>query len=147
MHITHRTCHVTYILIGLVALIGTWGNNLQLLGGTGFLEGNLLFWQKTLANPASRSITVDLLCLSLAAILWMLLEARRLSMRGVWLWILMGVFVAIGAAFPWFLAHRQRVLARQTESASAGTLTTMDMLGVVLVGLSVLFYTGLALFA
>ena len=144
MTISRRVLCIVYALIGLVALVGTWGNNIDYLD-LGIVGANTRFWQETLVNPASRSITVDILCLALAAIVWMLLEARRLSMRGAWLWVLFGVFVAMGAAFPWFMVHRELTLGRKTPSSNGGTLSTADVLGIVAVGVAVLAYTFLAL--
>ena len=144
MKISRRVLCIVYALTGLVALVGTWGNNIEYLD-LGIVGANVHFWQETLVNPASRSITVDILCLALAAIVWMLLEARRLSMRGAWLWVLLGVFVAMGAAFPWFMVHRELVLERREASSSAGTLSAADIFGIVLVGIAVLAYTFLAL--
>ena len=144
MTISRRVLCVVYALVGLVALAGTWGNNIEYLG-LGIVEANIHFWQETLVNPASRSITVDILWLALAAIVWMLLEARRLSMRGTWLWVLFGVFVAMGAAFPWFMVHRELVLERREASAIGGTLSAADVFGIALVGIAVLTYTFLAL--
>jgi hypothetical protein len=144
MKISRRVLCIVYALTGLVALVGTWGNNIEYLD-LGIVGANVHFWQETLVNPASRSITVDILCLALAAIVWMLLEARRLSMRGAWLWVLLGVFVAMGAAFPWFMVHRELVLERREASGSAGTLSAADIFGVVLVGIAVLAYAFLAL--
>ena len=144
MTISRRVLCIVYALIGLVALVGTWGNNIDYLD-LGIVGANTRFWQETLVNPASRSITVDILCLALAAIVWMLLEARRLSMRGAWLWVLFGVFVAMGAAFPWFIVHRELVLAKREASSNGGTLSAADILGIVLVGIAVLAYTFLAL--
>ncbi len=144
MTISRRVLCVVYALVGLVALVGTWGNNIDYLD-LGIAGANIRFWQETLVNPASRSITVDILCLALAAIVWMLLEARRLSMRGAWLWVLCGVFIAMGAAFPWFMVHRELVLAKREPSSNGGTLSAADVLGVVVIGLAVLAYTFLAL--
>jgi len=144
MKVSRSALRVVYALTGLVALVGTWGNNIEYLD-LGIVGANVHFWQETLVNPASRSITVDILCLALAAIVWMLLEARRLSMRGAWLWVLFGVFVAMGAAFPWFMVHRELVLERREASSSAGTLYAADIFGIVLVGIAVLAYTFLAL--
>jgi len=144
MKVSRSALRVVYALTGLVALVGTWGNNIEYLD-LGIVGANIHFWQETLVNPASRSITVDILCLALAAIVWMLLEARRLSMRGAWLWVLFGVFVAMGAAFPWFMVHRELVLERREASSSAGTLSAADIFGIVLVGIAVLAYTFLAL--
>jgi hypothetical protein len=144
MTISRRALRVVYALVGLVALVGTWGNNIEYLH-LGLVGANIHFWQETLVNPASRSITVDILCLALVAIVWMLLEARRLAMRGAWLWVLFGVFVAMGAAFPWFMVHRELVLEKRDASSNAGTLAAADIVGIVLVGIAVLAYTFLAL--
>jgi len=144
MTISRKLLCAVYALVGLVALLGTWGNNVQYLG-LGIVGANLHFWPETLVNPASRSITVDILFLSLAAIIWMLLEARRLSMHGVWLYVLIGVFVAISAAFPAFLIHRERALAARDGSTSAGTLSALDIAGLVVLGLVTLTYTFFAL--
>ena len=144
MKISREALRVVYALAGLVALVGTWGNNIEYLH-LGLVGANIHFWQETLVNPASRSITVDILCLALAAIVWMLLEARRLSMRGAWLWVLFGLFVAMGAAFPWFMVHRELVLEKREASSNAGNLSSADVIGIVLVGTAVLAYTFLAL--
>lgn len=144
MTISRRVLCVVYALVGLVALAGTWGNNIEYLG-LGIVGANIHFWQETLVNPASRSITVDILCLALAAVVWMLLEARRLSMRGAWLWVLFGVFVAMGAAFPWFLVHRELVLEKREASGNGGTLSAVDVIGIGLLGTAVLAYAFLAL--
>jgi hypothetical protein len=144
MTISRKALCVVYALVGLAALIGCWANNVHYLGG-GFIAANVRFWQETLVNPASRSITIDLLFLGLAAIIWMLLEARRLSMRGVWLYVLAGAFIAISVAFPAFLVHRELALARRDGSSSAGTLSSADILGVALLGLLVLTYAFVAL--
>jgi hypothetical protein len=144
MTISRRVLCVVYASVGLVALAGTWGNNIEYLH-LGIVGANVHFWQETLVNPASRSITVDILCLALAAVVWMLLEAHRLSMRGVWLWVLFGVFVAMGAAFPWFMVHRELVLGKRDPSSDGGTLSAADVLGIVLVGAAVLGYTVIAL--
>jgi len=144
MSISRNAICVLYALIGLVALVGTWGNNVHYLN-LGILGANVHFWQETFVNPASRSITIDILFFSLAAIVWMLLEARHLSMRGVWVYVLIGVFVAISAAFPAFLIHRERVLATRDGSASAGSLRAMDVLGLVVLGIPMVAYTFVAL--
>ena len=146
MTISRKVLCVAYGLIGLLALIGCWGNNVQYLNlDLGILGVNAHFWGETLVNPASRSITIDILFLSLSAIIWMLLEARRLAMRGVWIYILLGVFVAISAAFPAFMIHRERALARRDASVSAGSLSAGDVLGVAILGLCMLAYMFIAL--
>jgi hypothetical protein len=144
MSISRAVLSAIYAAIGLAALIGTWGNNAAYLD-LGIIGANLHFWQETLVNPASRSITVDILFLSLAVIIWMLLEARRLSMRWVWLYVLAGVFIAISAAFPAFLVHRERVLAARDRDTPAGQLSAADLAGLAILTLVILSYGVLSL--
>jgi len=139
MRISRSALSIAYAAIGLVALIGTWGNNVAYLD-LGLVGATLHFWQETLVNPASRSITVDILFLGLAVIIWMLLEARRLSMRWTWLYILAGLFIAISAAFPAFLIHRERILAKREGSILAGNLSAADLAGLVILALAMLCY-------
>lgn len=146
MSISRKALCVVYLLIGLLGLAGTWGNNIDYLSsGLGIAGVNLLFWQETLVNPASRSITVDILCLGLAVIIWMFFEARRLSMRGIPIYIFLSIFVAIGAAFPFFMVHRERALARLEGTHTAGTLSMAEIVFLVLFGLMILGYTVLTL--
>jgi hypothetical protein len=146
MTVSRKLLCMAYGLIGLIALVGCWGNNIQYMD-MGILSANAHFWQETLVNPASRSITVDILFLSLAVITWMLLEARRLSMGGVWIYIFCGLFIAISAAFPVFLIHRERALAARDGSANAGSLAAMDILGLLVLAMVMLGYTVRSLLA
>src|ERR1044071_613284 len=110
MPISRKALCTAYGLIAVLALIGTWGNNLAYLH-LGFLQANLTFWPVTLVNAASRSITVDIFFLGLAVFIWMVLEARRLGMRYVWLYLILGMLIAISVTVPVFLINRERALA------------------------------------
>jgi hypothetical protein len=81
-----------YATIALVALVGTWGNNLAYLN-LGPIGGTVYFWQETMSTPASRSITVDIFFFALAVAVWMVMEARRLHIRGVWLYLVFGLLM------------------------------------------------------
>ena len=147
MSVSRKLLCLVYALIALATLVGTWGNNVQLMGpGLSFLDANWLFWQQTLVNPASRSITVDILGIALAAIVWMFLEARRLSIPYIWLYLFASIFIAVGAAFPLFLLHRERVLARRDRGEHAAELSKPALAGLalVLLGLPVYLYFALS---
>ena len=77
----------------------------------------------------------------MVAIVWMFLEARRLSMRGVWLHVLAGVFVGISIAFPIFLIQRERMLARRDGSAATGAWSATDTSGLGLPAVPMPGYT------
>lgn len=84
MSISRKTLCLAYGLIALLALVTTWGNALSYLS-LGVVGSNVAFWRDTLVNPASRFLTLDVFFLGLAVFVWMVLEARRLGMRRVWL--------------------------------------------------------------
>lgn len=61
----------------------------------------------------------------LAAVIWMVLEARRVGVRFVWLYVLFAMTIAISVTFPLFLVARERRLATRgdtdTEPAPAAS--------------------------
>jgi hypothetical protein len=99
-----------YAAIALVALYATWSNNLAFfaLPDNGGLMG---FLRAAYANPAAASLANDLFLFGFAATVFMLLEARRLGIRFVWLYVLLSLTVAISVFFPLFLIARQMRLA------------------------------------
>lgn len=144
MSVSRKVICGVYAAIALLALIGTWGNNVAYVG-LSFLELNRTFWGDTFVNAASRSITVDLFFLGLAVLVWMVLEARRLSMRGVWLYLVFGMFIAISVTVPVFLINRERKLAAREPNSPAGTLSTLDVVALVLVTGAIVTYTAYTL--
>lgn len=145
MSISRKALCIAYGLMAVLALVGTWGNNIAYLH-VGVLQVGLTFMQDTLANPASRSMTVDIFFLSMAVFVWMVLEARRLGMRGVWLYSLFGVLVAISVTVPIFLINRERTLAAREPSSTAGAMRTIDIVGLVVIGVAVTSYAAITLF-
>lgn len=109
---TDRKLCMAYGVIALLALIGTWSQNLSFFalpdngGLVGFLRG-------TFANHAAASITIDILFFGIAAGIWMVVEARRLNIPGVWIYIALSFVIAISVTFPLFLIARQRRMAMQ----------------------------------
>ncbi len=144
MTLTRQTASVLYGLMALLALIGTWGNNLQYLH-LGLVGANLRFWQETLSNPASRSITVDVVFLFLAVSVWMCLEARRIGMKGAWLYVLLGALIAISVTYPVFMLNRERALATREGTDAAGTLRTGEVTLLVFSAAAACAYAGVAL--
>jgi hypothetical protein len=141
MSVSRRTLCQVYGLIAVLALVGTWANNLAYvrLGFVGLFLTT--FWQKTLVNPASRSITVDIFFLGLSVFVWMILEARRLGMRFVWLYLLVSMTVAASVAVPVFMINRERALASRDANPIAGTLSRSDVAGLIAVAIAMVAYT------
>jgi uncharacterized protein DUF2834 len=144
MTISRKVLCAIYAAIGVLALIGTWGNNIRYLD-LGFLGANVQFWTDTLVNPASRSITVDIFFFGLAIVVWMVLEARRLGMRGVWLYVVFGLLIAISLTVPLFLIQRERALAARERSDVAGSLSAGDAAGLIALAALSIVYAALTL--
>lgn len=136
MTVSRKALCLSYGIIGLFAFIGAWGNILGLLKQRGFWGGTIKFWQDVLVNEASRFITIDLLFLGLAVALWMVLEARRLKIPGVWLYVIFGLFIAISLAVPLFMIHREIKLATKDTEAPGGTLRVLDATAIIVLGLA-----------
>lgn len=136
MNISRKALCLAYGLVAALALIGTWGNNIAYLQHLGYLAANQAFWIDTLANSASRSITVDIFFLAMAIFIWMVLEARRLGMRGVWWYLVFGMLLALSVTVPIFLINRERALAARDSSSPGGTMSTADVIGLWAVGLA-----------
>jgi hypothetical protein len=105
-----RLLCAAYGAIALLALLGTWSQNLAFLRDTGSMSG---FLPACFANHAAASITIDVLLVALAAAVFMVVEARRLGVRFVWVYLVLSVLVAISVMFPLFLIARQRRLAAE----------------------------------
>ena len=128
MPISRKALCFAYGLIAVLAFVGTWGNGLPYLS-LGFVGANVQFWTDAAVNPASRFLTLDIFFFGLAVFTWMVLEARRLGMRGVWLYLLFGTVVAISVTVPIFLINRERTLAAREPGSAAGTLGMFDIVG------------------
>jgi hypothetical protein len=124
-----------YAAVAAIALLGTWHQNVAYFRAEdGVLAGFALatgrFWVETLATPASTSITVDLGLLLLPLCVLMIIESRRLAIRFVWIYIVLGLLVAISVTFPLFLIARERRLAaRGGDAGDELALPFADLLG------------------
>lgn len=145
MTVSRKALCVAYGVLGLIALVGTWGNIIGLLGEHGFWGGTLKFWQDVLVNESSRFITIDILFLAMAVVVWMVLEARRLQIPGIWLYVMFGFLIAISLAFPLFMIHREVKLAAKEPGTPGGTLHLYDVIGLMACGLVFTIFAGVAL--
>lgn len=104
-----RLLCVAYIAIAIVALVLTWSQNLAYFGGPSAGSATVFsaFLADAAANPAARSVTFDIVLIFYAAAVWMVFEARRLRIRFVWAYVILGLLVAISVTFPLFLAARE----------------------------------------
>ncbi len=111
-----------YAVIALAALIATWSQNIEYAAAGNPLQVFAAFWRDTRVNPASQSITADIVLLFLAAAVFMVIEARKHGIPFVWLYVLGAMLIAISVTFPLFLIARERKLA----DADTPTLGALD---------------------
>ncbi len=124
MPTSRKVLCAVYAAISLAALVATWSQNLEYFGGGSPVSGFADFWQDTRANPAAQSITVDIALFMLAAMVFMVIEARRHHIRFVWAYILASAFIAISVTFPLFLIAREARLAQSNDPLPR--LATLD---------------------
>lgn len=122
-----------YALVALAALVATWGQNLQYVWATGEFSALNQFLPDLRANPASRSIGVDIGLFLLAAAAFMVVEARRLGVRFVWLYVLLGFMIAISVTFPLFMIARELRLDPASKPDMPWSLTASDVIGLAVV--------------
>ena len=123
-----------YGAIAIGALIATWSQNVAYLDNPGgfFLD----FFNDSRVTPASRSLTVDLGLFALAAVILMVIEARKHRVRFVWAYVAASFAIAISVAFPLFLIARELRVGR-TGTTRLGAVDTVAL--AVLAILSVAF--------
>ncbi len=106
---------VFYGAAAAVALLGTWSQNLAFMAlpDSGGVMG---FIHAATANHAAASIGTDLGFMCLVAFVWMVVEARRLGIRFVWVYLALSMLVAVSVMFPLFLLARQLRMARMAAA-------------------------------
>ena len=129
--------------MALFALYGTWSQNLAYFADGGGPAAFGKFMLDAKVTPAGRSLGVDIAVTFYVASVLMVFEARKLGVRFVWAYVLLGLLVAISVTFPLFLIAREMKLAKGAASdPSAGKdpqmldIVGLAVLAVVTVGLS-----------
>ena len=96
---------LVYLGLSVVGLVGTWWfNALAIVQMSNFIGD----WAGS--GPAVFSLTIDLLVVAVAGSVLIIVEARRLEMRGGWIYVALSGLTAFAFTFPLFLAMRQRRL-------------------------------------
>ena len=104
---------VTYLMLAVAGLIGTWTfNALAIVQMRDFIGD----WVNS--GPAVSSLTIDLLVVAIAGCVFIIVEARRLGMKRAWLYVVLSGITAFAFTFPLFLAMRQRRLAERAAAAA-----------------------------
>lgn len=140
---SHRTLVRIYLAIAALALVATWRQNIAFIAENdgGFAAGLVDFWPALLANRATTSLTVDIFLFGLAAVVWMVVEARRLEIRLVWVYVLLSFAIAISVTVPLFLAARERRLDALGEASGKRRLRPGDLAGLAVLGGAIVLFS------
>lgn len=141
---------IFYALVASIALLATWSQNLSYLDGPlslgAIADAYSRFAAESKANPAARSISVDILLLSAAAVGFMIFEARRLGIRFVWAYVALGFLLGISVTLPLFLITRERHLAWHEGPANLNDelepVPVNDGVGIAVVSVVVICLSG-----
>jgi hypothetical protein len=133
---------IIYVCLSLLALVACWRQNLLFMqdAGVDLATGFVVFWPALLANHATTSITVDIFLLCVAAMSWMVFEARRLGIRFVWAYVLLSFPIGISVMFPLFLVARERALASRAQPEAGVGLGLGDAIGLALISVPIVAF-------
>ena len=107
---TDKALCAVYGLFAIGALVSTQVILVKYLStGGGSLVDDIF------ANGAATFATIDLLVVALVALVFMVVEGRRMGVRFLWVYVVLTFAVAISVSLPLFLIARQfRVAAQRT---------------------------------
>ena len=104
-----------YLMTGIAGAAFTTVSNIEFVKDYGPGFDVIKFFELATNNPASQSLSFDLLFVASAIFIWMFIESRRLSMRHFWIIILATFSIAIAFSAPLFLFLRERRLLEINE--------------------------------
>ena len=105
---------VAYLVLALVGLVGTWTFNVFAI-----VQVRNFFGDWLNSGPAVSSLTVDLLVVAVAGSILIIVESRRIGLRGGWIYVVLAGLTAFAFVFPLFLAMRERAITeRQAEGGA-----------------------------
>lgn len=114
-----------YLLLALVGAGLTWQANLAFMAESSSAGFELQrFISDASSNPASQSLSRDLLIGATAVSLWMSVEGPRLKIRFWWLGIVLSFSVAFACGAPFFLFLRERHLLAMEEQKDQDSPST-----------------------
>jgi len=106
----YRARFLFYLITSLIGLITAWVfNGIATVTGANYLAA----WFST---PVDWVLSLDILIVAVAGSAFMIMEARKLGMKRVWLYIALSGVTAFAFTFPLFLAMRERKLAERAAS-------------------------------
>jgi hypothetical protein len=114
-----------YYALAVAGFLATWYYNGQYILNGGGLAPNE-FFGAAMANSLTTAITIDVYLAALVFSVWVIGDAKRLSLKWPWLYVLICFGVGLAIAFPLYLANRERALvgAPAKDLTQSGSIDT-----------------------
>lgn len=112
---TDKTLCAVYAVFAAVALVGTQWALLDFLRSDDNDLGAMI--DGLTANPVVGFVGIDLLTVALVAVVFMVVDGRRIGVPWLWVYVALVFLVAVSVAFPLYLIARTRRLAGQRVPA------------------------------
>ena len=107
-----------YLLLALIGLGTTMTYNVLAFQAFGFDYTPAAFVRVGFeGGPILGSLAADFWVGSVASVIWMISEARQLSMRNVWVYVVLCFVTAWAFALPLFLFMRERHVSKGGQTA------------------------------
>ena len=106
-----------YLTLAIAGAVLTWQANIAFMQAHGKAFDLGLFVRLANANPAAQSLSRDLAVAATAFTVWMVVESRRIAMRGLPWVLLICVTIAFACGGPLFLYLRERRLMEMGRTA------------------------------
>ena len=102
-----------YVVLSIVGLVTAWiFNGLAVMNNQDYMAT----WFGTAVDWV---LSGDFTIVAIAVVVFMISEARRLTMKRVWIYILLSGVTALAFTFPLFMAMRERKLAENSTQEIA----------------------------
>jgi len=108
-----------YLIFSIIGAITTWRYNLMAAREPSGLSPVDFVRVGFQGSALLGSVASDFWVGSLASVVWMMVEARRLSMRRPWIYLVLTLMIAWAFSFPLFLFMRERRLAASRGSVGS----------------------------
>ena len=106
-------------LYAFLAIVGFIAPNI-LVFNESVETGNILLWLDPAAtmngmfgNRIAAAFVTDLLFVVLAALIWIVVESKKLGMKNSWVYVVLTLLFGLAGPLPLFLYQREKVLEKK----------------------------------
>jgi hypothetical protein len=111
--IMHKSLFWVYLVLSIIGLVTAWiFNGIAVMNNENYMAA----WFGTAVDWV---LSGDFTIVAIAVVVFMISEARRLTMKRVWIYILLSGVTALAFTFPLFMAMRERKLAENSTQEIA----------------------------